>query len=200
MPNSTPNKTMSSFAEAALKLDNDFSELERLSGQIERLELDTDAGLDRAKELLAKFGECGMRIGDGVQGLAKELEETRLRAEKAAEAVSQRAAQIQERQQLRDRMLERFHTLTEMVRKVSALIAQLKKAEGEKISDEEKALLLERLPELDSQLGMLVDESVKLKNDAHDANLKTLVRNADSLSQTLTSARRKLSSLGPTLH
>jgi len=199
---STPmqTKVLTSFADAALKLDSDFSELERLSGQLERLDLLSDAGLERAKEILAHFGECGSRIGDGVQRLAKELDEARIRAEKAAEAVSQRASQVQERQQACDRMAEKFNALTEMVRKVSALIAQLKKAEGEPMSAEEKTLLAQQLPGFEAQIGVLVDEALKLKDEAQEANMKTLVRNADSLSQTLISAKRKLGSLNPNLH
>lgn len=200
MSSSLQSKVLSSFAEAALKLDSDFIELDQLSGQLERLDLNSDSGLERAKEILGKFGECGARIGDGVQKLAKELEEARIRAEKAAGTVAARAEQVQERQQAHDRLSERFHNLTEMVRKVSALIAELKKAEGEKMSDEEKAIVTQRLPEFESQLTLLVDEAQKLKNEAQEANMKTLVRNADSLSQTLLSAKRKISSLTPTLH
>jgi chromosome segregation ATPase len=200
MSSSLQSKVLSSFAEAALSLDKDFTELDILSGQLERLDLNSDSGLERAKEILAKFGECGGRIGDGVQKLAKELDEARVRAEKAANSVSARATEVQERQQAHDRLSEKFHTLTEMVRKVSTLIAELKKAEGQKMTDEEKALVTQRLPEFESQLSLLVDEAQKLKNEAQEANMKTLVRNADSLSQTLLSAKRKISSLTPTLH
>jgi chromosome segregation ATPase len=200
MSSSLQSKVLSSFAEAALSLDKDFTELDTLSGQLERLDLNSDSGLERAKEILAKFGECGSRIGDGVQKLAKELEEARVRAEKAASSVSARATEVQERQQAHDRLSEKFHTLTEMVRKVSTLIAELKKAEGQKMTDEEKTLVTQRLPEFESQLSLLVEEAQKLKNEAQEANMKTLVRNADSLSQTLLSAKRKISSLTPTLH
>jgi len=80
-----------------------------------------------------------------------------------------------------------------MVRKVSETVAQLKKASGEEISTEEKALLVKQLPEFDAQLGRLVDEAHKLREDSHAANLRNLERNADSLGQVLSSARRKLS-------
>lgn len=65
------DKDLSPFGQHALKLDSDFRELEELCGQIERLDLESDFGLDRAKQLLTKFSECGLRIGDGVQGFAK---------------------------------------------------------------------------------------------------------------------------------
>jgi chromosome segregation ATPase len=197
---SSSAKVLSSFAESALQLDSDFLELERLSGQLERLDVNSDSGLDKAREILAKFGECGNRIGSGVQKLAKELEEARVRAEKAAELVAQRANVVQERQQIQDRLSEKFHTLTEMVRKVSQLIGQLKKAEGETMSDDERTQLAQQLPGFDSQLSVLVDEAMKLKVEAQEANMKTLMKNADSLSQTLLSAKRKLGTLSPMLH
>jgi chromosome segregation ATPase len=188
-------KNLSPFGQYALTLDSDFIELERLSGQIERLDIESDAGMDRAKQLLAKFGETGQRIADGVQGLAKTLEETRGRAEKAAEFVASRAAKVQERQQENNRMMERFQALGERVRGVSASIAELKKPAGETMTDEGKAEVRMKLTDFESELGKLIDESQQLKQDAQAASMKTLERNADSLNQTLQSARRKLTSL-----
>jgi len=190
----TNTEKKSPFAESALNLDNAFTELEQLSGQIERLELESDSGLERAKQLLGKFAECGQRIGEGVQVLAKSLEESRARAEAAANVVSARALDIQKRQDENDQMLARFGTLGESVRKISETIVQFKKPAGEKLSDEERELLTKQLPELDSQLSGLIDEAQGLRVDAHQLKLKSIERNADSLSQTLLSARRKLGS------
>jgi chromosome segregation ATPase len=189
-------ENFSAFGKAAVSLDNDFAEFERLGGQIERLSVDSENELERAQQLLAKFGECGERIGTGMQDLAKSLEEARTRAEKAAQGVSARLPQIQERLKEHEQLKERLRALSEMVRGVSEAVGQLKKPAGEKFSDEEKALLSTQLKEFDSQLGGLVEQANKLHEDARNSKMKSLERNADSLSQTLQSARRKLSAFG----
>ena len=186
-------KNLSSFGQSALKLDQDFTELERLSSQIERLSIDSDSGLDRAQEALLKFGECGQRIGTGIQGLATELNELRVRAEKAAQVVSDRAVLVQQRRTEIDRMLERFRMLGDLVRQTSATVAKFKKLSGEGVTDAEKALIAKQLAEFDSQLEPLISEIHKLKEDARNAKMKTLERNAESLWQSLDAARRKLS-------
>jgi chromosome segregation ATPase len=191
------SKNLTPFAEAALTLDSDFAELEQLSGQLDRLSLESDTGLERAKKILAQFGECGGRIGDRLQNLAKTLDEARSGAEKAAQLIADRAVRVQERQQQNDQLAERFGTLNGMVRTISTALSQLKKPEGAKLSEEERTFLSEKLPELDQQMRTLSDEAFKLKEDAQKANMKTLERNADSLAQTLSSARRKLGSFIP---
>src|SRR4051812_9858905 len=106
------------FGQFALSLDSDFREFERLKSQLEKTELDSDFGLERAKQLLTKFSECGMRITEGIQGFAKALEDARHCAETAAIAVSARALVVQERQEACDRLAGRFQTLGEKVRKM----------------------------------------------------------------------------------
>lgn len=188
-----PAKNLSPFGQASLALDQDFSELERLAGEIERMEIQTDNGFERAKKLLGHFGETGERIGSGVQAMARELEAARARAEAAATIVSAKAAAIQQRQIQENEMSERFNALGEMVRKVTTSMAQLQKPAGTTLSEEERNLLTQHLPEMDSRLGMLVDEARKLQADAEAIQLKSMVKNADAMAQSLDAARRKLS-------
>jgi chromosome segregation ATPase len=185
-------KELSPFAEAALKLDEDFQELERLAGSLERAEIDSDAGLERSRDLLGKFGECSSRIGSEIQALASSLEDSRSRAEKAAESAARRAALIQERMNRTNSLNERFKNLAEMVRMVSDGIAQFKKPGGQQMTEEERKFLSGKLPELDSQMSDLGAQALKLKAEAKQENMKLLEKNADSLGQTLESARQKL--------
>jgi chromosome segregation ATPase len=185
-------KELSPFAQAALKLDEDFQELERLAGSLERAEIDSDAGLERSRDLLGKFGECSSRIGSEIQALASSLEDSRSRAEKAAGSAAQRAALIQERMTRTNSLNERFKNLAEMVRMVSDGIAQFKKPGGQQMTEEERKFLSGKLPELDSQMSDLGAQALKLKEEARQENMKLLEKNADSLGQTLESARQKL--------
>jgi hypothetical protein len=192
---SRDKKDLSAFGLSAVSLDADFVELERLSRQIERIDIDSDSGLERAQRLLVQFAECGQRVADGATGFSKVLEEARAGAEKAAQVVSARAAEIQERQQHNDRMLERFRLLSETVGQITALLAPFRKAAGSALSQEDRVLIQQQIPDIDSQLGALIEEAFKLRNDARDSKMRNVERNADSLAQTLASARRRLSEL-----
>jgi hypothetical protein len=112
-------KNLSPFGLAALALDAEFVELERLSGQIERIAIESDSGLERAQSLLIKFAECGQRVADGVIAFSKALQDAHVRAEKAGQTVWARAAVVRERQEETDRMLERFQMLSALVGKIT---------------------------------------------------------------------------------
>jgi chromosome segregation ATPase len=142
--------------------------------------------------LLGKFGDCSSRIGSEIQALASSLEDSRGRAEKAAESAARRAASIQERLNRTNSLNERFKSLAEMVRMVSDGIAQFKKPGGQQMTDEERKFLSGKLPELDAQMSDLGLQAQKLKAEARQENMRMLERNADSLGQTLESARLKL--------
>lgn len=188
-------KPQSAFGQSALELDSDFAEMERLAAELQRLDIETESGLERARKLLTRFSECGQRVGTGVPVLARTLEEARGRAEKAAETVFARAGDIQKRQQEADRLLERFNSLGEMVGKINAMVTQLRKPGGAKLSDEERAMIARHMPEINVQLGKLIDEARKLKEDSHAANMKSLEKNAESLLQSMQAMSRKLNGI-----
>lgn len=186
------NKNLSPFGQAALNLDNDFMLLTRLSQEITLLSIDSDKGLDQARKLLVRFGECGERVGAGLQALARTMEESRQQAEEATRLVAERANEIQSRHQKTEQLVARFQSLGEMVHKVNLMMLNIQKPAGAELSDDERHLLLQNVPVLDSKLQVLVDEAVQIKEDAQSANMKDLERKAHSLGQSLLSARRKL--------
>ncbi|MGE0173932.1 MAG: hypothetical protein AB7T49_14140 [Oligoflexales bacterium] len=188
------NKSPTVFAQAALTLDEDFQEFDRLAKEIERQNIESDTGFERAAKLLIKLDSCGKRISSGMQTMSSALEEVRARTEQAANVANTRAVAVQERQQLSEQMMERLQHLGDTVRKITTAVGELRQS-SDMISDEDRAVLAERLPEFNAQLGMLVDEVQKLKVDATAAHMRTLERNADSLKQSLQRAKHKLSQL-----
>ena len=90
-------KTLSPLGQSALSLDQAFTDLATLSGQIERLEIESDSGMQKAPELLAQFGECSQKIAEGIQGFATILQQTRTQSEKSVQLVSEKAVLIQKR-------------------------------------------------------------------------------------------------------
>jgi uncharacterized phage infection (PIP) family protein YhgE len=188
-------ESLSPFGQLALKLDHDFCELERIGGQIERLAIDSDNGLERGLNLLAQFAQHGQNIAEGIQKFAKVLETSRERSEGAARIVSERAVLMQQRKQAQDQMQEKFGQLGVRVQKVSATIASFKKPTGACFSEEEKKQIPEQLKSMDSYLIGFIEEAQTIKEEARQFNLKGVERNAESLYGTLQSARRKLSSV-----
>jgi len=189
-------KQLPILSQSARDLDADFAEIEALADQLERLNLDSTRAFAKAQQILARFGECSQRIGGGIQALAQALEQARHNAERAVDLVSSRAAFIQQRQQENDRLVEQFGAIAGEVRKVTEIIDQLRKPDGSKLSPEEKAALPAQLAPLDSVLEKLIGEAHRIKLAARDANLRNLQRDADSLEQSVASARRKLGDLG----
>lgn len=185
---------LSSYGQASLLLDTEFSELERLGGQIERISLDSENDLDKARQLLVRFSESGQRISEHLPTMAKALDEARARAEAAAKAVGSRIAEIQNRQKEADELMARFQSLGEKIHAVTQASAKLPKP-SIRLSHEEKGVLLLNLPTINSQLDLLSDEAARLKDDARSKKLRTLERNADSLSQRLKSVRNQLGKL-----
>src|SRR4051812_45259090 len=107
---------LSPFGRSALKLDGDFSELVRIGGQLQRLELDSDSGLEHAIKLLGQFAQHGQAIAAGIQDFSRSLQELREKSEAAAKLVSERAQAIQQRKQLREQIREKLARVEDQVK------------------------------------------------------------------------------------
>jgi len=187
---------LSSFGRLAVALDSQFLELDRISGQIERLDIESESGLERAIKLMSEFAQIGQSIGDSMQEFSGALQSSRERAESAARNVAERAQRVQARKQLQDQMQKKFGILSAKVKEVSVAIAMVKRPEDET----ERNQMSEKLKEIDAHLSQFIQEAETLKNEAHDSHLKSVERNAESLWATLQSARRKLGTVLPISH
>lgn len=182
-------KHASPITQAAARLGDDILEMQRLSAELSKVEVNSDSGLDRARALLKHFTECSQRIGEEMKALGGALDEGRQQVEAAVETVAARASAIQERQAEAEQMLSRFNTLSDMVRKVADAVAPL---QGQGHSKE----VAERLPEIRTNLDVLIEEARSIKSQAKAANMRTMESNADSLMHSLQGIQRKLQTLG----
>lgn len=192
MLNQVNLKNLSEFAQAALALDAELIKFDKLTKDLENQSIDTERGLEKARTLLTQFEESNRQIGVGMQTLAGALDTARQKLEAGAQLAATRAQAVNDRQQQAAQLLERFRTLGDMVNKVNGAVSQLRKPTGDELTIEEKQQLSTRLPEFNTQLGILVDEARRLMEDAHEANMEVLKRNADSLRQTLHAASNRL--------
>ncbi len=187
----------SAFGQAALVLDQELTQFEKLTRELESLSIESDKGLNRALTLIAETHACRLRMQASMQAFSQTLQEVQKNNTIAEEVLAAKTGKVQERQQIAEQMMKKFQLLGETVKQVEATAAHLKKAVGDKEeSAESKQELLNGLPELDTQLAVLVDETCKLVEEAHSANMQTLERNADALRKSLSAARNRLQLAG----
>lgn len=185
-------KNPSPLVETVLKLDNYLSEIVRLGEKIDEMELKTDFDFEQAQKLMNHFTQCGQGVAEEVVQLSANLNEARAKAEAAAQIVASRAEMIQARQDEHQQKMSDFRALGEKVRVLTLSLNDLKRPEGEEINDEDRAQISMRLTDFQLQLQPLIDEAMKLKNEAQTSRLKTLEQGADSLVQSLSAIGRRL--------
>lgn len=193
-------KDPSPLVKTVLTLDAQFTEIEELSRKIDKMNITSDFDIRRAQQILNQFTMVGEVVTTEIANLSVQLNESRIRAEAAAQVVSDRAKQIQERKNDLQKKIEEFRILGEKVRAVMANMNELKRPSEETLPPDKQSKLLMQLSEFEVQLQPLVEESIQLRQEAQQANMTMLERQADSLSQSLIAASQKLSALSkPTL-
>lgn len=186
-------KDLSPLVQSVLALDERFAEMERLSQRIDEVELKSDFDFNQARRLMARFSECANSIHGDVAALSEQLNAARVRGEAAAAKVAAKADTIQSRQTDEDKKMEEFKALANKVHALGQAMRELKRPEGEVLSEDQRVQLTARLTELDLQLAPLIEEARSFKKEAQAMKMKVLEQNADSLSQSLTAVRQKLS-------
>jgi hypothetical protein len=163
-----------SFIQAALELDETFASVEQIAGSLERLELDSETALERAKVLLVRFSERSQSLGSVLTHFGREMEQRRSQVEAAVQAVNDKAPLVQERFRRTEEKMERFRALSLKVREVTDAVASLGPAQ------------------VASRLRELAEEAEGLREEAREARLKTLEKNAHNLGKSLGSIAGKL--------
>lgn len=177
-------ETLSPFGRLAVQLDHEFSELNRLSGQMERMDIESDTELERAIKILNQFAEHGQNVTNGIQEFNKALLDAREQAEKAAQIVGERVGLVQQRKDEREQMQLKLSHLGEKAKQMTADLSNF--------SREDKQQLIAQLQALDVQLADLMNEAQSIKAEANEARMKSIERDAQSLYGMLQSARQKI--------
>jgi len=198
MPNTPKPKDVGPLSQAAVSLETDFKEVERLSSALSEATQSKVINFDHAQKLLTKFSEVGLRLGEEIQTLAKALDEGRQRAEAATRDVAKSAAILQQRQDERNALSERFQALGKRVQEVTASLAPFGHKNGNP-ADKTETHLPAHLPELEQQLGSLAEDAEKLKEEARAAQFKELEREAGAMGQGLRATRQKIQKLAASM-
>jgi hypothetical protein len=177
---------------AVLALQNHLTELERVGAKINSADLSSEIDVEYIQKLMTRFAECGQGISEEVNNLSTHLREATLRAEGVAQGVSRQAEAFAARRQEQDEKLEQFRLLGERVGEINAAISVFRRPPGQGMTDEDRAALASRVPELEGQLTALIAELQDLRNSARSSRMRGLEKNAESLAQSLQAAQVKL--------
>lgn len=196
------SKTESSpLAQSVLALDGYLADLERIGAKIGESSMKTEFDLAQIRRLMARFAECGQGVSDEVTNLSRHLNEARARAEKIAEGVALRAAELETLNDAAQDKWDRFRALNDKVRDLNSTIASLRQPEGVVISEEQRHEMTASLGRVDAQLDPLIEEAQIILREARASSIRTLEQNADSLAQSLIAVRSKIRGLpAPVTH
>jgi uncharacterized phage infection (PIP) family protein YhgE len=185
-------ESLSSFGRLAVELDGHFSELTRLSGQIERLDIESESGLALALKLLNQFAEHGKSISEGIKDFSKVLQEAREGSEAAANRVAERAQFIYQRKQSQNEMRNQLNRVEENVKAANASLASSRSNGKSELTNEEKLQVRTKLERLNEDLKRFIADVQLIKEAAGQSKFKSIESEAKNLLDALRSSSRRI--------
>lgn len=185
-------KNPSPLVQAVLALDNYLSELNRLGEKITGMDMRSEFDFEQAQKWISRFSVCGEGVSEEVMRLSTSLVEARAQAENAAEKVSEKAKQLQERKLEEQAKMDQLRFLTEKVRELTIYLSESKRPEGAEYSEADRAKISMQLASFENHVTPLIQEARNLKLDAQKSKMKALEQSADSLEQSLTAISKRL--------
>jgi chromosome segregation ATPase len=173
----------SPLVKAVLALDNHLSELERVGTKINATDMTSDVDVDFIQKLMARFAECGQGIAEEVANLSRHLQEAQTHSQSIADGVGRQAELFTARRTEQNQKVEQFQLLGEKVRELNTEITRFR---------DDRTQLIANIPHLETQLTALIDELETLRQSARGSRMRSLEKNAESLTQTLQAVRRRL--------
>jgi DNA repair exonuclease SbcCD ATPase subunit len=180
---SNKDKRESPIVKAVLALDGYLTELERVGGKINSIDMNSDFDGEYVQKLMIRFTECGHGVGTEISNLSRELQEAQSRAESVSQGVRRQAELFNARLNEQNEKLEAFRSLGEKVRDLNTTIGRLR---------DDREQLVSNIPAFELQLSSLIEEADSLRQSAHASRMRALEKNAESLMQTLQAVRQKL--------
>jgi chromosome segregation ATPase len=183
---------LSPFGRLAVSLDADFTELTRLSRQIERLDMESDGDLERAVKFLTEFAARSTAIAGTIPEFSKALQDAQRQSEAAAALVADHAQRIKARKEKQQEIHEKLTQIKHEVKAVNDRLAGFRKPGKSEFSDEERRQVEAVFETVHAHLTRFIAQTQEIKDEAAEAKFKTLARDAQSLIDTLESSRRKV--------
>lgn len=180
--------TETPLAKAAAALEAELLEYEKFVAEVQRMSLNTEKAMHRAKDLLEHCAAGEQRMAERLQAFAVAMQAVQVRQQGCISEAVEAAQRIQERIQNRSALLERFSALGERARALNEPVAALEAKEGEANAQD----LLHTLGEVAAATESVVAEADTLSADASTDDWQDIAREANTLKQQLQSARNKI--------
>ncbi|MBI1860673.1 MAG: hypothetical protein HYR96_07125 [Deltaproteobacteria bacterium] len=186
------NQSLSPFAESALALDGELTQFEKLAAEMERLDLNSDKGMARAGTILTDINNCRTRLESTMNGVVTTLAEAQKRNTQGEATVARNTELFIARKRDADRLMEKLKTIGESVRGLNKTVGEVKITSVETLTPDERVTIVDQINESTNPLDHLVNETSNLVEEARSLNMRLLERNADTLRQSLQSAKNRL--------
>lgn len=164
----------SPFLQAAQTLDETFDALEQTAGSLGRLEMTSETALDKARQLLERFSQRSLNLGEQLSALGRTLQERQDSLQLSIARVQEIAPVIQARLQEVQAMMDRFQALGLAMRDLTA--------EAQSLRPEQTA----------ARLKELTEQAMALQEEAQKARLPGVQRGVQNLRKSLKAASAQL--------
>ncbi len=186
----------SALGTAATALENELRRFEQLSALARKIELSSERNLEKAAKATQEAAESQLRVADHVRKLVGAIAAARDRQQAVAEAIQERANELQARRAEFDAVLQQFAALGQDAAGINALVGQVSipKAPG---APEPNALgdTVTRLQEIQAKMGEVVERAAELARSALDKDMQDIAQQAESLQKQVHASRNKLNLL-----
>ena len=173
---------------SVVALQQDLSELDRIGGKINGMEMTSEMDLEYVQKLLGRFAECGIRVSQKLHEFSSHLQEAQARAEAVTQGVSHQTESFNAIRDQQNLLIDRFQELGEKVRELNARVGQVAGAQDSGNSETLKSAL----PAVEQDLKLLIADLEDLGAASGASRMRKLEQNVHSLKQTLQALQTKL--------
>ncbi|WP_223757903.1 hypothetical protein [Myxococcus sp. RHSTA-1-4] len=189
----------SELVAAAQALDEGLERFEALSEQLQKAPLQSEKHLERASATLKSLADMDDQLRARVTALVAAISKVRDRQQAQAEAVHQRAQELQARTEVFKDLLVRYGNMGQSAGELNVQMQQFAQQRQLAKTPEETAALATTFQALNERMGQVADEAQSLARAAEEKEFGDIARQADSLRQQILSARNKMSLLQKSL-
>ena len=182
----------SELVAAAQALDEGLERFEALSEQLKTAPLQSEKHLERASTTLKSLADMDDQLRQRVTALVGAISRVRDRQQAQAEAVHQRAQELQARTEVFKDLLVRYGNMGQSAGELNVQMQQFAQQRQAAKTPEENAALATTFQALQDRMAEVANEAQDLARAAEEKEFNDIARQADSLRQQLLSARNKM--------
>ncbi len=179
------------LADAALRLETALARFDELVAAAKRAPLFTRKQIERAARTMQDAADNQAACATTLQELAQALGEGREQNQRSADALTARAAEIQARAGEHDALTAGLREIATRAGDLNRQVQELGASAGDPTE------IRAKIGGIKAALDTIVADSDELRRKANAAELSDVAREADSLHQTVSSARKKLAEVAP---